>query len=471
MIKLKEVINQLDTNTFREIESELVRSKAKNFHTLLTGLRDNLKTEKEICQELQISNSAFYALKSRLMDKIQERLSTISNFEREELMRILAKIPELCTNTPREMANAILLKLENDLIQQGMHNELLHVYSALKKINLYTPKYFTYSQLFNKSVAYSLSLEKAEEIGTEFARMLSSYLLARSASFIDPLTFLCNEIRNVYELNSSRQIAIIRHVITVQHYLYCNHSNNEKDDIEGVLRECHSLAASIPDKPISASFSLIADLLSFEYFLAAGKFKTAGEHYEKIIPHQQYLFLLNHKCATLSFLRSKLVFCLQTKRTAELQADMNDIFFDPEDQNTKVMLDYYQAMVTHLNGNTKKSISLLNQMINQYSLPNMLHMEVEVKLTLAWFLFLQKDYDMADGTLKKLMRKIKSDYSDTYQHVEYFSKFLDMEINKEDNEKNHQRKKELLVLFMAYNNGPYAIMGTLLPELKEKYQI
>lgn len=470
MIKLKEIVNQLNESIFREIEAELVRSKAKNFHTLLTGLRDNTKSEKEICIELQISNSAFYALKSRLMDKIQERLSSINNFEREELTRVLAKIPELCANTPREMANAILLKLENDLIQHGMHNELLHVYSALKKINLYTPKYFTYSQLFNKSVAYSLSLEKAEEIATEFSRMLSTYLLSRSSSLLDPLMFLCNEIRNVFELNSSRQIALIKHTLTIQHNLFCRFGS-DKEDVEDLLRECHTLAAAIPDKPISDAFQLITDLLSFEYYLSAGKHKTAEEYYDKILPHQQYLLLLNHKAATLCFIRSKMIFALQQKKKEEITTDTSDLLFDPEDQNSRIMLDYYQAVAHHLQGNTKKSVSLLNQMINQYSLPNMFHMEAEVKLMLAYFLFLQKDLDMADSTLKKLMRKIKSDYNDTYQHVEYFSKFLDMEINKEQNDKNFMRKKELLVLFIAYNNGPYAVLNVLLPELKEKHQI
>lgn len=471
MIKLKEVINQLDQNTFQEIETELVRSKARNFHTLLTGLRNNVKTEKQICQELEISNSAFYALKSRLMDKIQERLSTINNFEREELMRILAKIPELCNNTPREMANAILLKLENDLIQHGMHNELLLVYSALKKINLHNPKYFSYSQLFNKSVAYSLSLEKAEEISSEFSRILSTYLLSKNASLLDSLQFLNNEIRNVFELNSSRQIGLIKNVISIQRHLFCGHNGDGKEDLEALLRDCITQAASIPDKPVSDAFVLISDFLAFEYYLAAGKLKTAEEYYDKIIPHQNHLLLLNHYCATFSFLRSKPLFCLLTGKADEISPEIQQILVDPDDQSAKVLLDYYQAIAYHLQGNTKKSISQLNHMINQYSLPNMFHMEAEVKLALAYFLFLQKDFDMADSTLKKLMRKIKSDYSETYQHVEYFSKFLDMEINKEQNDKNFLRKKELLVLFTAYNKGPYEVLSLLLPEMKEKYQI
>lgn len=467
MIKLREIINQLDEQNYNEIENELLKSKAKNFHFLLTALRQNNKPEKEICRELQISNSAFYALKSRLMDKIQDHLSGISDFQKEELMELMSRIPELCNHTPRETANAILQKLETDLISQGMHNELLVVYSSLKKINLHSPKYFTYSQLFNKSVAFSLSLEKAAEISCEFSRILSTYLVSGDDNLMDSLSFLYNEIGNVFELNGSRQIALVKNFILLQ-YDFIKRKRDHLTpvtDPEQILRDTYSLIQSIPDKAEADMYTLITDYLSFEYHYAYRNYKKAEEFYVKIIPHFNTLLLISYKSCTMTFLKSSMAFCLHNDRKKDIAVLGNEVLVDPDDVHTRLMMDYYNAMAYYLEGQTKKAITLLNNIINTYSLPNMFHMEVEVKLLLSYFLFKQKEYDMADGVLKKLMRKIKTDYKGQYIQVDYFARMMALDINKESTEKTAQRKREYRALFFSYNNDNHAVLEVLVPEL------
>src|SRR5688572_14953947 len=157
MIKLKKIIVNLNDSDYKVIEETLLKNKADNFLFLLQSYRNNHSTDPDIIKTLNINSNSFYVLKSRLYDKIQDFLSGDIYSSKEEVIKLLHQIPEMCFTSSREVATAFLKKLEKDLLFFDMHNELLVVYSALKKINLYSEKYFHYSQLYNKHISYNLS--------------------------------------------------------------------------------------------------------------------------------------------------------------------------------------------------------------------------------------------------------------------------------------------------------------------------
>ena len=64
----------------------------------------------------------------------------------------------------KAIAIATLKKLEKDLIDYDLSNELTIVYKSLKKLHVNSPDYFHYSQLYNRHVAYMLALDKAEDL-------------------------------------------------------------------------------------------------------------------------------------------------------------------------------------------------------------------------------------------------------------------------------------------------------------------
>jgi hypothetical protein len=204
MIKLKEVVVQLKEENYSEIENNLIKNKADRFLFLFHSYRKSDISDKEIKEKLDISSNAFYVLKSRLYDKIQESLSCDMFIDQEKSIKLMLEIPELCLNSPRETAIAYLLKLEKELLRFNMHNELLIVYSALKKMHLYSDKYHNYSQLYNKQVSFGISLEKAEETLGNFCRLLGQYDFSRSKDSYEKLDFLRKEINNIYILINSK---------------------------------------------------------------------------------------------------------------------------------------------------------------------------------------------------------------------------------------------------------------------------
>ena len=220
MIKLKEVIIQLKEENYSVIENNLVKNKADRFLFLLRSYKQTQISDNEIKNKLGVTSNSFYVLKSRLYDKIQDSLSCDVYVDQEKTIKLLLQVPELCLNTPRETSIAYLLKLEKDLLRFDMHNDLLIIYSALKKLHLNSDKYYHYSQIYNKQVSLSLSLEKAEETLGNFCRILSQYDLSKSTETYEKLCFLKEEISNIYALCSTRQVELIKNLIDLQLFIF-----------------------------------------------------------------------------------------------------------------------------------------------------------------------------------------------------------------------------------------------------------
>lgn len=237
MIKLKEVIVQLSKEHYLEIEKSFIKNKADRFLFLLNSYKHSSISDKEIIEKLQLTANSFYVLKSRLYDKIQEFLSTDIYADQEETIKLLLQVPNLCLNSPRETAVAYLLKLEKELLRYDMHNELLVVYSALKKTHLNSDKYYRYSQLYNKQVSFGLSLEKAEDTLADFCRLLSQYDFSRSEEVYEKLCFLKKEINDIYVFCSSRQFELIKNLIELQLNIFCKRGQALDVDIDELIQQ------------------------------------------------------------------------------------------------------------------------------------------------------------------------------------------------------------------------------------------
>lgn len=469
MIKLKEIIAQLDPMVYQTIEVDLSKNKATNSLFLLTGLRNNTYSEKEISESLSLSNNAYYALKSRLLDKIQEHLPGIATANKEELITTLSKIPEICTQNPRETANAILQKLEIDLIEQGMHNELLSVYSALKKINFHSNKYFGYSQQYNKQLAFMVSREKSDEISCEFSKLISNYILSKDAKTLDALKFLINKIDNGYELNKSRLSLLAKNIVHLQFNLFC--SPKDEFDILSTLEQCDEIITELNVDNWSKSYRIFVDFLYFEYYFGLNKMKSAEVYYLKVYENVETLLLNNFIGCSISFLSTALNFCYAINKKELLVKPSSVILFDNADVDSVIAIRYYEAILEYKNGETKKARQILQKTINDYSMVNYFRAEIELKICLSYFLILEKDFEMADDYLKKILRKIKAQGQQVFSHIEYLIKALSIEINKDGNVKNSNKKQEAYTIFKASNVGEKEILRPLIPILNEKFNL
>src|SRR5574337_217733 len=148
---LRKVIEQLDSTQYADLHQELTQHRGEKLLRLLELYRETGKDDADIRDEVGANQDAFYTLKSRLQDKVQQYLFRTASDNRAELLKNISSIPFLVNSAPRETAISMLEHLETELKRLDMPAELIGVYNGLKKLYLNTPVYYQYQQLYNKN--------------------------------------------------------------------------------------------------------------------------------------------------------------------------------------------------------------------------------------------------------------------------------------------------------------------------------
>ncbi len=142
MAKLKNIIKQLSEKDFKEIYDSLMESNAEKSAYLLKALRERQLSDSKIMVELDVNANAYYTLRSRLNQKIEEHLLQQMESPRTDILRKVANLNEMLFSKKRTISIATLKKLEKELLDYDLANELTVVYKSLKKLHINTPDYF-----------------------------------------------------------------------------------------------------------------------------------------------------------------------------------------------------------------------------------------------------------------------------------------------------------------------------------------
>jgi hypothetical protein len=468
MSKLKNIVLRLSETEYQQIVASLSQHRAENLLYLFKGYRANVLTDAEIATSLGISMNAFYVLKSRLNDRIQENLSGDVYSGTGELFQQLQRVPELCLETPREIAVTTLEKLEHDLQQFDLHQELLVIYSGLKKIHLHTKKYYHYSQLYNKHAGFHLAMEKCEELLGTFNRYLAAYDLSRLPHEIEPLKFVCREVEEHLTLQPSRQIRIIRNLMHIQ-LMLCVGDEHSDDDVHTLLEQTEQEISQLP--PASAHKKWIHGLncLFFEYWVRERQPRRAAPYYEKVMGRINSILLFSPVVVTSRFLMSRLNYLQLAGDNAEIAEELApDILTDLHDSHAGIVLGIARAMTAYFQGNYKNAATKLNKVLDAHSFKDHPHALAEVKLVLAFCYLEAGDEDMSKMILKSLTRKIKTEQPERYRHALSLIRVL---LTGVKHYGPTEKQQENLLLFFARNIGDVKMLTYLEQPLKTRFKI
>jgi hypothetical protein len=463
MEKLRKIIQQLNAKDFTQIKSALEKNSSEKFLQVLIAYRDDHNTDEVIRENIGCSEGAFYVLRSRLLVKIQELLLENNDAHKTNFLQDSTTLTQYLYEYPRETAVTILHQLEKIYINNDTPQELINVYSALKKTHYHSDKYYYYSQLYNKHIAYTVALEKAEDVLLNFNRTLANYFFSRTKSDAELLVVLKKEIRNIYSLNQSHRFELIKNFILIQCQLFTSIGQTDEQDVEILIKRCQQLVDNyLEDKQIKY-YALVVDYFWLEYYFKTDQLKKASNYFEIVNKKRKTWLLLGSYCMAFKFLFTKPQLLYKLNKTDELKEE--DILVDNYDFYTTITLKFCKAITNIYHKNIDRSIDILNELIRDISLHHFFHLEIEIKLTLAYLYINQNKYEKADRFLKSLTRKIGVDRKEDYQNALKFMELLGV-LMEGKSVVNKDEAQQVLEQFKLDNLPEREILCFLQPEIE-----
>lgn len=413
MLNLEGIINRIEENEFQELSEKLLANKADKYNALLTYYRHGNISEKEMLKALEVNSNAFYVLKSRLFDKVQEYLLTQVEDPKEEIYRKVRSIPSMVYNTQPEIAVAVLTKLEKDLIANDMSYELTSVYAALKKLHLHTDKYYEYDMQYNKHVAFMLAIDKAEDLLQQFTVKLGQYDATRSEEHLQVIPLIKKEIHHICQINQSHHLEVIKNIIDISIALWLPLENSTLDDkpVEDMLDEIKEVFDKYPKDPKYKHMNIILDFFYFEYYHSLRLTKKEKDFFNAVNENLAYFMQFNHTVFVSRFFKSKIERYLELGIQDQLVKENEELLesYTPNYNDIPNFVNFqkYLSLSSYYAGDCKTANDHVKEIINNISFKNYAHSEVEIKL-LQCYLYCNTDkQDLAWNMIRSINRKIR----------------------------------------------------------------
>ncbi|MCX8490443.1 MAG: hypothetical protein ORN54_05185 [Cyclobacteriaceae bacterium] len=432
MAKLKNIIKQLSEKDFKEIYDSLMESNAEKSAYLLKSLRERQLSDSKIMVELDVNANAYYTLRSRLNQKIEEHLLQQMESPRTDILRKVANLNEMLFTKKRTISIATLKKLEKELLDYDLASELTVVYKSLKKLHINTPDYFMYSQLYNRHVAYMLAVDKAEDLLADYFRKYGSFYLTADETEKLGLTLRLKEMQNVAKLYDSHRLYIYQSLMLIYHRLFVETDDNlhqEGESIEDIFAHTQKIFETYNLDPLYFHLNLVFEFLRLEYYNHYKVYRQAEKYFEEVNDAATNL-LVNYPTLTFSvrFFVSKLERNLRLGTEKELYSENERIFSDIEpdtvDMPKHLIYITYRALSCYYVEKYEEAAKLINSLINDVSFKKYPFAQMEIKALLAMQYCLLRDFELFNQYSNSIQRQIRMFGKDECENILLFLKIL-----------------------------------------------
>ena len=433
MAKLKNIIKQLSTKDYESIKDALIESNAEKSAYLLQAMRERQLSDSKIMGELGVNTNAYYTLRSRLNQKIEEYLLQIMESPRTDILKKVANINEIIFTKKKAIAVATLKKLERELLDYDLSNELTIVYKSLKKKHIHAPDYFHYSQQYNRHVAYTLAVDKAEDLLAEYFKKYGEYTLSGDETDKLGLTLLLKEMNNVGALYESHRLYVYQSCMLIFHRLFVelddDSLNDNQEPIEDILDNVEKIFKSYQLDSIYYHMNLVFEFLKLEYYNHYRVYRKAERYFEEVNDAASNL-LTNYTLYThpAQFLVTKVKRHMRLGLEVDMYDENEGLFHDYEvdNQDTPTYLTYvmYRAISCYYKHNYEESSRWINNLLNEVSLKKYPFIQLEIKIILALQYCLLNDYELFNQLVNSIQRQVRLLGKESCEHIVAFSKLL-----------------------------------------------
>ena len=461
MAKLKNIIRQLSEKDYITIHDQLMESNAEKSAYLFKSMRERSLSDTKIMEELDVNTNAYYTLRSRLNQKIEEYLLQQMENPRTDILKKVANINEIVFTKKKTIAIATLKKLEKELLDYDLSNELTIIYKTLKKLHINSPDHFTYSQLYNKHVAYMLAVDKAEDILSEYFKKFGIYSLTGDETERLGLDLLNEEMYNICALYDSHRLYVYKSCLNIFHRLHVKGDdtiNPQEEPIEDILDNVNKIINEYHLDSIYYHLQLVFEFLKLEYYNYYKVYRKAEEFFEGVNESAGALLssynLFTHPA---QFLVTKIERHLRTNTEMDMYEENDALFADLEiDKNNipqYVTYVLYRALSCYYADRFDEAARWINNLLNDVSLKKYPVAQLEIKLVLALQYCLMNDFDLFNQLINSIQRQIRLLGKESYPHIQYITKILKISISESKRNKGEKIRELAQKISMIENNS------------------
>lgn len=413
MAKFKTLIQQLSDKDYEAIRRSLIDNHAGKSVTLLETVRKHNPTDESLMKTLNTKGNAYYALRSRLNQRIEAYLVQQMENPRTDIMRKVMMINEVMFTKSPEIAIATLKKLEKELIEYDLSNELTVVYKSLKKLTMHGPEHFQYSQLYNRHIAYTLALDKAEDMLAEYLKKYGEYLLNGDEEMKLQLTLMKREMRNVCALYPSHRLFILNNCLDIFHRLFViDEQSDDETPTEDLLISSEKILASYPKDSTYFHLKTVFDFFWVSYYEHFGVHRKVENYFAEVnIRSPLLLSNFQHFTFPSNFLILKLKRAIRRGVEWELHGQntslYEDLYIDKNDVPQYYVHATYFALCAYLASDFKEAIRWLTELVNDVNWKQFPKAMLEARMMLVFLHFMVREPEYLNVASSSIQRQIR----------------------------------------------------------------
>lgn len=466
---LKKTLRKLSETEYKNLLQQVAGKKKNKPFIVMETARYKEIDDQELMNQLQVNSSAYYTLKSRLNSKIASILSKKVDNPISGLMEEVARVPANMYGNNREFSIRALVELEKQLKEYDLNSELITVYKTLAHLNLYTDDYEYYNTLYNKHVAFSLAVVKAEQHFYQFIRKIGQYQLTLDQSDLEEVIVLKRELNNICELYDSHRLFVLYNIVKI--YFMCvvtekrGGLKSREIEIENILNKMNGIFEKFPLDTFYQNIKPITNFLFFEYYQKTGNQVRSDFYLEKINSvlqewsgkHSMSFFIVQ-------FLQTKLEKFLADGNMDSL-VQQNDVIESNFDADTRELYHYvsfkrYQSIIRFYQRDYAGAAKKINELRNNVSLRNCVHTDIECKLFQALQYCIMGEDGLCAQIIASLKRQIR-EREKQFESARLFIKILKSAMKPGEYRKKIKRINELWDQFTISNKGSYPVLTYL----------
>jgi hypothetical protein len=464
---LSKTIKKLTDDEYQQLLQEVSGKKKNKPFLVLETTRQREVEDSEMMDILQVNPSAYYTLKSRLNSKIAAILSKKVQNPIQTLMDEVSRVPAHLFGNNREFSVRALRELEKQLIEYDLNAELILVYKTLAQLHLYSEEYDVYETKFNKHVAFSLAVSKAEGLFFRFMKKLGVYQLNGMESDLEEVIMLKRELSNICELYDSHRLYVLYNIAHI--YYLCNVPHKldglkaRELEMESALQKMSQIFESYPMDTFYQNIKCITDMLYFEYYVRTQNIVRADYYLQRIhqiLPDLTEKHMMNF--FVVQFLRSKVMKYQVDGNIDQLQyyADKLEKYCDIDlnEEYHYISMKRYLATVKFYQRDFQGAARKINELRNQVSLKHYLYTDIDSKLFQALQYCIMGDDSLCMQIISSLKRQIREQDAE-YESARFLMKLLKTALKPADYRRKIKRIAEMWTEFDEMNKGSFPVIS------------